>query len=605
MSFQDKLTTVRQRLVEWSQAGYKSTKLGLRRHWIGLTIITVATLVFFAPILTKVSSYSEGGDAMFNAWTLSRNHHCILQQGCPDYTDGNIYFPNEDSMLYSETQLSAGLLTLPLYAINKNPVFAYNMWTLLSFLFSGIFMYLLAKYLSKNNEPISIFAGLLFEFAPLKMAAFGHLQNLSIFWLPLIILLFLRYLSHKKSRKRYILGALLAMVMLFYASWYQMVFALLCIGPFLLGLLISKIYPTKRVLLLGLVTGIAIISTLPLATEYVRFSKTNSANFSLYEQAFFSSSLKDYLIPNFSTLEGQVYYRLRPMSQMNSYNPDSYSYHGLAVTLACFAIVIATLTRRGKRRLDKKNRRLIQVFAGVGLVGFITSLGPLLKVGKSFAYSAPGITEHAVIPLPYILVSKYLPQLSFIRALGRASVILLFVLCCILAIGSLYLAKVEYRKRMLIIGAFIIIAAFEVLPFRPYPASTSAHTQNKVVPAVYEYVKSQPEINNIVVLRADPDYPTALIPVARAEDVLWAGFHNRNIFNGYSGYEPKNYGPTYIDFVNFQPDDVPKLQKLGLRYVLVDKQLSQANPQLRDTVAEILPQNIYEDDRYALFKIEP
>lgn len=127
------------------------------------------TVIFFWPMATNLSSYSEGGDHMFNAWTLSRNHHCILRQNCNDYTNANIFFPNRDSMLYSETQLSAGILTLPLYFVNPNPLFATNIWYILSMFFSGFFMYLLALYLSKGNQPISILAGLVFEFAPTKI----------------------------------------------------------------------------------------------------------------------------------------------------------------------------------------------------------------------------------------------------------------------------------------------------------------------------------------------------------------------------------------------------------------------------------------------------
>src|SRR6266571_402706 len=74
-------------------------KAFLRANWIGTVIILVFTLIFFWPIVTRINTYIEGGDAMFNAWTLSRNYHCIMRDGCPNYADGNIYFPNKDTML--------------------------------------------------------------------------------------------------------------------------------------------------------------------------------------------------------------------------------------------------------------------------------------------------------------------------------------------------------------------------------------------------------------------------------------------------------------------------------------------------------------------------
>lgn len=72
-----------------------------KNNWVGIAVTLFASLIFFMPILGRLGTYSEGGDAMFNAWLMARNHHCILQQGCPDYTTSNMYYPHQDSMLYS------------------------------------------------------------------------------------------------------------------------------------------------------------------------------------------------------------------------------------------------------------------------------------------------------------------------------------------------------------------------------------------------------------------------------------------------------------------------------------------------------------------------
>ena len=79
------------RLLLTIQFYFKNIVSYLKKNWVGLVVILSLTVIFFGPVLIRASSYSEGGDAMFNAWTLSRNHHCILQQGCPNYSDGNIY----------------------------------------------------------------------------------------------------------------------------------------------------------------------------------------------------------------------------------------------------------------------------------------------------------------------------------------------------------------------------------------------------------------------------------------------------------------------------------------------------------------------------------
>jgi hypothetical protein len=590
-------------LADKARQGLQSCRVFLRAHWIGTSVILVATLAFFWPLIIHAGSYSEGGDAMFNAWTLARDQHCILRQDCPQYANANIYFPHKDTMYYSETQLSAGFLTLPLYFINDNPIFAYNIFTIISFFLGGWFMYLLAKRLSKGNELYSVLAGLIFEFAPFKMAATSHLQNLSIFYLPLAVLLIFKYVEKPSKKLGWLLFA--ALVLQFYASWYQMVFVLVALAVLIGGLYLFKLIKPRAALILGLITVLAAITTLPLARGYMHFSKQNQATFDIREQVTFSSSLADYVIPNQGTILGKAYYHVRPHAQVNSFNPDSYSYHGLVLYTVAILVCVIAWRQRKKDKEGKARYRLVLVFIAMSVVGFIMSLGPVLKLKGSHSYADLADGLKLVVPLPYLLIDKVLPQLSFIRAIGRASVILLFALCCLLALFPLYAKKeklyARYKRAIACIVTLLVL--IELMPAHTVPmikASYSYYT----IPKVYTFIKSHEEINNIVIVAADKDYPLAPIPTARAEQVLWSGYHNKNIFNGYSGYTPPDYFSQYDDFVDFHPDDVSKMKALHLKYVLVDKQLSSSKPDLAKSVNAALPNKTYEDSRYALFKIQ-
>lgn len=581
------------------------------RHWKGTLVIALVTLVFFWPLVTRISSYDVGGDASFNAWTLARNHHCILRDGCPDYADGNIYFPHEDTMLYSETQLSTGVLTLPLYFMNNNPLFSYNVATIVSFFLSGWFMYLLAKRLSRGHELISIVAGLVFAFAPFKIAALFHLQNLSICFLPLAVLLVIKYLDTKL--KRYLALLFTALVILFYASWVQMVFALIALGILIGGMAVLRLMHWKRALIVVGVVGLAALSTLPLAREFMRFSKESNANFSVRDQILYSSSVADYFLPHDGTLVGKAYYALNPGGVKNAYNLDSYSYHGIVVYATAAALVVGGFVWYWRRRRQRTKEAVAQrqeykylvIFLAMVVVGFVISLGPLLKLEGDYLYTAPGTDIAVAIAAPWLAVDKFLPQLQFIRAIGRASVIMLFALCCMLAFLPAYLRawRIKDLYKKLILGGVVVLIIVELMPFYRYPISADSYTQNLQVPAVYKYIKEQDEIDNIVILRTVDDYPGAPIPVMRAEDVLWAGYHNKNIFNGYSGYTPPMYFETWYDFVYLEADDILKMQKLGLKYVLIDKQLSAPRPFLMDAANQLLPDKVYEDDRYVLHRL--
>lgn len=580
-----------------------TTKAFLRRNWIGTAIMFFATVVFFWPLIMNIANYSEGGDAMFNAWTLARDQHCILRQDCPQYANANIYFPHKDTMYYSETQLSAGFLTLPLYFINDNPIFSYNILTILSFFFGGWFMYLLAKRLSKGSELYSVLAGLVFAFAPFKMAAISHLQNISIFYLPLAVLLILMY-AEKPARK-YLYWLFVVLSLQFLASWYQMVFVLITLGVLLGGMLVSRLVKPKQIGLISLAVVLAALTTAPLAKGYIHFSKTSQATFDIRQQITFSSSLADYAKPNNGTLIGKVYYHLRPHAQVNSFNPDSFSYHGFVLYAVAIWLLVIVYRRRKGGAENKARYRLVLIFIAMGIVGFVMSLGPVLKLKGDFSYADLADGFKLVIPLPYLLVDKFLPQLSFIRAIGRASVILLFALCCMLALFPAY-AKNEafYKARRRLIGIVIAgLVLIELMPLHLAPINHMSYSFEYDTPKVYEFIKQDKSIDNIVILSADKDYPGATIPIARAEQIMWSGYYNRNIFNGYSGYTPPEYFSQYDDFVDFHADDIPKMKALGLRYIVVDKRLSSTHPELVRNVSAAVPDRVYKDGRYEVFKI--
>lgn len=584
-----------------------------KRYWIGTVFFLVVTGIFFAPLIPRVASSNTGGDAMFNAWTLSRNHNCILRQNCPDYADGNIFYPNEDSMLYSESQLSAGLLTLPLHFINENPNFAYNIWLIVSSFFTGWFMYLLAKRLSGGNELFSILAGLAFQFSPYMQVSLAHLQNLSIFYLPMIVLLMLKYLD--RPRKKMLILLFLVLLLQFYASWYQMTFALITIGSLLGGLAITKKYKLKLLLPVFITVCVAVFFTLPLAKQYSSFSKKTSASYGVSEQLMYSSSLADYFIPYSNTLAGRAYHELRPGSKVNSFNPDSVSYHSF--TLYASALIILVLSAMSYRKKSKIKLgdlpKTVFSFWVIAFSGFMISLGPLLKLKRDYTYvytAGKGFDLEFIIPLPYLLFSFLAPNFSFIRAVGRSTVIMLFALCAIFALLPKFTNLIKNRAIKHSIVALIVIGfAVEIMPINPFYLSGNPHFNNLDIPKAYTYIRDSDEVDKIFVLATDVNYPgeqkpkSPGPPQAVFEQILWSGYHNKRIFNGYSGYFPKGYDARVEDFTDFKPDDVQKMKEIGLRYILLDKTMASSTPDIKNTLLRSSTSPVYEDSQHLLLRI--
>lgn len=563
--------------------------------WFAPLFFLAITLFYFLPIIIRLTTYMPGGDAMYNAWVIARNHHCILRENCDDYTTANQYFPHEDTMLYSETELSPSVVTLPVRLFTDNPIAAYNLITIASFFMIGLSMYLLARHLSKGNQFFALAAGVVFEFAPIIMASTHHLQNLSIFCLPLAVLFILKYVESRQ--RKYLLYLFLALLYVFYASWYQMVFVSGTIGLLLLGLLWVKRQNFRQLCMVVLVLVAACVATLPLAKEYMRFSKESGAEYELQEKVANSSSFVDYVVPTPVTSFGEFF-----GDQRFNFSLDTWSYAGISMYVIAFGGL--WLVFKNRKKIAAATTKLYVTFFGVGALAFIISFGPFLKFNGSHLYNVAG--QGVSIPMPYLWIDQYVPVLGFMRQPARASMLFIFALCCLLALLPILLKNVQFFKKRarlvyMVLGAVLII---DFVPLTMVPLDPHPHAYHPEVPKVYQYIKKNPEIDNIIILQAK-EYPNVSFWFARTENVLWAGYHNRNIYNGYSGYIPPTYEAEYSDFVNLDADDPAQMKRLGLRYVIVDSELYTNKPEVLKKVPDILGDKpVYSDSRYKIYKLE-
>lgn len=71
----------------------------------------LATLLFTYPLVLHMDSELRGndigalGDPMFNTWVIGRNVDRIVRLDFKDFFDGNIFYPQTKTILYSENLL--------------------------------------------------------------------------------------------------------------------------------------------------------------------------------------------------------------------------------------------------------------------------------------------------------------------------------------------------------------------------------------------------------------------------------------------------------------------------------------------------------------------
>src|SRR5262245_20415587 len=163
----------------------------------GLLLFAMAALKT-SPLLLHFSTHiaNDPGDPLLNAWILAWDSHALMTDPW-NLFNANIPYPAEHTLAFSEHLLGVLPIFAPAYVLTGNPIFAYNMVFFLSFVLSGIAMFLLVHYWT-HNFWASLISGSLFAFAPIRFGQLGHLQLLNLYWAPLAFLFLERFLRSRR-----------------------------------------------------------------------------------------------------------------------------------------------------------------------------------------------------------------------------------------------------------------------------------------------------------------------------------------------------------------------------------------------------------------------
>ena len=208
---------------------------------------TLIAVVMTWPLARHLGSRlaADVGDPAFNSWVLEWTAGQILAAlsgnvgALASYWHGNIFTPEPLTLAYSEHLTAQALQVLPIYAATGNILAAYNTLFIATFAISGIAMYLLVRDLT--HEPAAAFvAGLAFAYAPYRLGQFSHVQVLSSYWMPLVLLGLHRFFvrstpqagttpadtaaDRPRSRTRPLAGASAALVLQNLSCGYYMLF---------------------------------------------------------------------------------------------------------------------------------------------------------------------------------------------------------------------------------------------------------------------------------------------------------------------------------------------------------------------------------------------
>ena len=93
----------------------------------------------------------DKGDGQLSIWNVAWVARTLVVD--PRHVfDANIFYPHRGTLAYSENNLGAGALAIPVYWATRNPYAAHNFVMLLSFVLSGAGMYYLVRYLTGDRR---------------------------------------------------------------------------------------------------------------------------------------------------------------------------------------------------------------------------------------------------------------------------------------------------------------------------------------------------------------------------------------------------------------------------------------------------------------------
>ncbi len=573
-------------------SAYPRASKRLVMHLGALLAFVVLSLVMTWPLALDFGG-SVLGPPQDNYYYLSWFgwfRHTLVDLRAPSTFNPDVFYPFGHDFNTSETTWANLALGLPAL-LGWGEVAAYNTALLLSFILSGLGMYLLVSSLT-GSWWAGLVSGAIYAFSPYRMAhvAGGQLPLLGTQWLPLCLWSLERVLRDRRWAWGLGVGLFFALTAL--SSWYY---------AFMAGLLLPiyalvrarpwREYLTQRHVWVALGAALAVAALLvgPAIWPTLQLSGQETMSYSLQWVDRWSASLADYFLPN-------VLHPLWGGATTEFYQGQRYFYERILyigyVPLALAAYALWRARRQGAS-LPAPWPQVVTALLWLGGIALVLSLGTTLhwrdvapvhipvpagldKLFDRFMFN--WITRfslnasayhwgyqqegHIVLPLPAMLLYLYFPFSNAMRVWSRFGLLVSLAVSA-LAGGGVALLRAEWgrksRKGLGTAGALALLA----LVLFEYAAAPFPYGVSKV--------EAQPATEWLA--EQEGDFAVMELPLSRALNgpPLYAGLlHSKPLAYGYGTFFPDAWVANWDTLQSFPSDESLRvLAGWDVRYVLV------------------------------------
>ncbi len=547
--------------------------------WVkGILVIlyfTAVSVIVTYPLITHLSTRMIGsiGDNIYFIWLIGWFKKALFELHVNPFNIWFLNYPAGWNLAYTEISPAQLLLGMP-FALIFNPMTGYNVSMLMTFILSGINMYLWMKHLTGKTS-VAIIIGTAFAILPYHLAHFliGHLNISGIQWFPLFFWGLFELMKGDPSpeKKKYILLTGIGFGLIGMTSMYCLYMAVLVAGALVVANLffIRKKVLTwnfwKPLLIAGLISiPFVAFSVWPYLTLNAQ-GGIPDRNLETVRLLAASASPLDYLLPSTDHF-------LVGKWVNDHFNRQLWIETSLYVGIMNIIFAGVTLFARKETR---EKEFIILLLVGIALA-WVLSLGTdlfwndeRLQVQLTGFFAKLLNRTETYIILPDYFLFKYLPFFSKMRVFARFGI---FVLIFILVLSAMGLTKIldrfRNKKAALVFSVFILGAVW--LEFYPGVYETTSSIETRSVDI---WLAEQPGEGAVI-----------QFPIEESEDqilVYATLIHGKPFVGGFfNAFPPLQYQEIKPIMANF-PDEtsIGLLDELKVRYVLVDKTAYDETPQ--------------------------
>ena len=540
-------------------AGHGGRRGGISEFALVLLASAILTAAFTYPTAFKLGHVGrvDNGDGKLSIWNVAWVARTLVVDPLHVF-DANIFYPHRSTLAYSENNLGAGALAVPIYWATGNPYAALNFAMLMAFVLSATGAYYLVRYLTGDRRAAAVSA-ISFAFCPFVFAHTAHIQLLMTAGLPFSLLAFHRMADTPTAGRGAALGAAMAAQAIF--CGYYGVFVCLMIGFAIFVVAATRRLWTDRQYWVAIAVAalVAVALVTPAFLPYVTLQRVGGFRRELKDAVQYSASWSDFLASS-------AYAHAWMLSRLPEWSEVSFP--GFVPLI--FGVWGAwTLTR-------DRRRELLLVYGGMTVLAFWASFGP-----KAMLYSA---------------LYNVVPMFAWLRAPARFGLIVGFGLSVLAGIAIASLLRRVSRPGM-VTAALVIVAAGELAVPLNMPEAPS-------VEPVYRTLATLPRG---AVIEMPFFYPQVGL-FQHTKYMLASTAHWMPLVNGYSDYIPPDFYEHVMMLAPFPSRDAFKiLEPNRVRYAVFH--MNGYNTENRNDVLTRLKEferylrPLYMDDGTRLYEI--